>query len=386
MPVNKGRGPTRKRLSTRRSFDPIPLPVSKDTATLQERRFMSGKPKRPTRWRGPKNVDATLTTWMEHPAPAVKSQAVVRSTQKQAQKPENQQAKPQNVELRFSFSVPPDEPSARRGREEAFTQSFSGLTMTGSANRSVSAHPPQTRASPSQEPRRHSESTSQAPQLAKPKKKREGYGFSYSETFMCDSDDYPDTECDWDSDEQHPSDQDTGYSAQPSPCINWNGTEQTPRPTSSDSTSTIEDQSFNDLVVLRDVGSFHLARPQRVLPCTRATREDTLRLKVRAKALVARFEESSDIQAQLLTRMERMMYAEQQRRNSPGGANSMAKCALKLRDFLLKVKEERVETGEHVTIVEHEIEWAEWLVEASRTGVMHVRSEGCTCRPDWDPE
>jgi hypothetical protein len=258
--------------------------------------------------------------------------------------------------------------------------------MTGSANRSVSANPPQNRASPAQEPRRHSESIPQAPQLTKPKKKREGYGFSYSETFMFDSDDYPDTECEWESDEHHPSKQDTNHSAHHNPYLNWDGTEKTPRPTSRDSTSTIEDRSFNELVVLRDVGSFHFSRPQRILPCTRATREDTLRLKIRAKALIDRFEESGEIQAQLLTRMERMMYAEQQRTDSPGEVNSMARCALKLRDFLLKVKEERVETGEHRTIVEHEIEWAEWLVEASKTGVMHVRSEGCTCRPDWDPE
>lgn len=348
---------------------------------------MSGKTKRPTRWRGPKNNDSSLKTWMEHTAPAVQSQAVVRSAHKQTEKPENHASKPQNVELRFSFSVGPDEPPSRRGREETIAQSFSGLSMTGSLNRSVSADPSHTKVASVQEPRRHSESIYQAPQLEKPKKKREGYGFSYSETFMCDSDEYPDTECEWE-----PEDQDspkpkpaTDYPAHRNHYLDWEPPEHISRPSSRLSTSTIQDDSFNEMVVLRDVGSFHIARPQRNLSCTPATREDTLRLKVRAKTLVARFEESSEIQAQLLTRMERMMYVEQQQQ-STCEANSIAKCALKLRDFLVKVKEERVETGEHRTIVEHEIEWAEWLVEASKTGVMHVRSEGCTCRPDWDPE
>lgn len=257
--------------------------------------------------------------------------------------------------------------------------------MNGSVNRSVSADPSHSKALPAQEPRRHSESISKAPQLEKPKKKREGYGFSYSETFMCDSDDYPDTECEWEPEDHDSPSQAINYPSHPNYYLDGERPEQISRPSSRLSTSTIQDDSFNEMVVLRDVGSFHLARPQRIMPCTPATREDTLRLKVRAKSLIARFEESSEIQAQLLTRMERMMYAEQQRK-STCEANSMANCALKLRDFLVKVKEERVGTGEHRTIVEHEIEWAEWLVEASKTGVMHVRSEGCTCRPDWDPE
>lgn len=205
---------------------------------------------------------------------------------------------------------------------------------------------------------------------------------------MFDSDDYPDTECEWDPDETS-SNANPGSPMNANSYLNWDGTaEQVSRPASRDSTSTIEDQSFNELVVLRDVGSFHLARPQRILPCTPATREDTMRLKLQAKALVSKYEESADIQAQLLTRLERMMYAEQQQQRAivSSDSNAMARCAEKLRDFLLKVKEERVETGEHRTIVEHEIEWVTWLVQASKTGVMHVRTEGCTCRPDWDPE
>ncbi|EOA89512.1 uncharacterized protein SETTUDRAFT_148052 [Exserohilum turcica Et28A] len=385
----RGKGTARRRPSTRRDFDPIPLPVPKDVATLQERRLMSGKPKRPARWRGPQNnAGALSTTWPKHTAPAVQSHRATRSIRADTPTSESHPPKSQNVELRFSFSATPDESPSPRGREETVTRSFSGLCMTGSANRSVSANPPQTRASSAQEPRRHSESIPQAPQLEKPKKKREGYGFSYSETFMFDSDDYPDTECEWEPDEP-PSHPKADSPADANPYLNWDRTEQISRPASRDSTATVEDQSFNDLVVLRDVGSFHLARPQRILPCTPATREDTLRLKVQAKTLVSKYEESADIQAQLLTRLERMMYLQQQqqrRASTPSDTNAMATCAEKLRDFLLRVKEERVETGEHSTIVEHELEWVTWLVQASKTGVMHVRTEGCTCRPDWDPE
>jgi hypothetical protein len=94
-----------------------------------------------------------------------------------------------------------------------------------------------------------------------------------------------------------------------------------------------------------------------------------------------KYAESPDIQAQLTSRIERMVYAAQQQSSN---APLILRCALRLRDFLKSVREMRVETGEHRTMVEHEEEWAEWLVEASRTGVMHVRGEGCRCRPDWE--
>ncbi|KNG45133.1 replication factor c subunit 3 [Stemphylium lycopersici] len=412
----RGDGPFRRRLSTRPSFDPLPVPVSKEAAKLQERRATIGKPRRPTRWRGPKrNDDAFQAAWAKNMAPAVQSQTAKRPTQKQEQKQDKSASKPQNIELRFSFSAAPEEePPSRRGRDETITQSFSGLSMSNSAaTRSVSANPSQTKTQTFQEPRRHSESISQAPQLAKPRKKREGYGFSYSETFMYDSDDYPDTECEWEASEESQSPRPQAGSSSPSnPYLNWDGTERqdaSSRPTSRDSTTTVEDTSFNDLVVLRDVGSFHLARPQRILPCTRATREDTLRLKLRAKSLIDKFEESSEIQAQLLTRLERMMYALQQQQKHPQQqqqqhlhpnqhlqkqhgqqdekeSNPLAACATKLHAFLLRIQQDRIDTGEHATIVQHEIEWVEWLVEASRTGVMHVRGVGCVCRPDWDPE
>jgi hypothetical protein len=84
--------------------------------------------------------------------------------------------------------------------------------------------------------------------------------------------------------------------------------------------------------------------------------------------------------------MERMLYLEQQK---PGAtednvAASLPLCVRRLRDWLVRSKEERVQTGEWRGVVEHEIEWVEWLVEASARGVVHVRRRGCACRPDWE--
>ncbi|KAF3042165.1 hypothetical protein E8E12_008007 [Didymella heteroderae] len=192
-------------------------------------------------------------------------------------------------------------------------------------------------------------------------KKREGYGFSYSEPLWYDSDEYPDTECDWDP----------------------NAKEQTePFEVLFD-----QDSSFDDIVVMRDVGSFHIAKPQRTLQCTKATREDTVRLKQRAKMLF-RWDESGDVYSSLVGRLERMVYNDLEKKISDQErlVPSIVQCASRLRDFLQRNKEERVDTGESRRAVEHEIEWATWLVEASRTGVMHLKTRGCTCRPDWEEE
>jgi hypothetical protein len=171
-----------------------------------------------------------------------------------------------------------------------------------------------------------------------------------------DSDEYPDTECDWDSDTAR----DPGSSDDMDP---------------PSKVATLQDSSFSDVVVVRDVGSFHVAKPQRRLPCTTATREDAVAIKYAARALLV-YAESSDIYGGLIERLERMVQRE-------GGAGAEA-CAIRLRDFLVRTQEERVETGESERVVEHEVEWAEWLVRASGSGVMHVKGVGCRCRPDWE--
>ncbi|KAF1829392.1 hypothetical protein BDW02DRAFT_592658 [Decorospora gaudefroyi] len=335
---------------------------------------------RPARWRGPVSHPTEHTTNMvSDNQPKKRSRTMLE----QKVKKDTYVPNPQNFQLRFSFTSTQDDTPYQGDDQHTFNNSFSGLSMSTIAdiNTPTPSHQSQiepTSAQPVQ-PQCTIPEFSRLPnpfELSRPQKKREGYGFSYSETFMIDSDDYPDTIC------GSPPREQTQHTRSPpsNPYLNWDGRDQA-RSASPSSDTTVVDPDF---VVLRDVGSFHLARPQRILPCTRATREDTLRLKLHARSLVDKFAESADVQAQLLGRLERMVYREQQNSFSVvDGAGSIVRCALKLRDFLLRVKEDRVETGEHRAVVEHEIEWAKWLVDASDTGVMHARSEGCRCRADW---
>jgi hypothetical protein len=318
----------------------------------------------------------------------------------------------ERVELRFSFSQPAEEeqpdPQYRRRRnvfaesqvarphlEKVLSQSFTNLsfekvnevpapaprtTSTTTKNfsrppvdytnkakaaeawaRSTARQPRSRRHTPQPQPP-ITNRMPVIPELSKPK--REGYGFSFSESAFYDSDEYPDTEVDFDPPTDH---EDNSAPTPPS--------------------FPVSDRSFDDLVVVRDVGSFHLARPQRRLPCTSATREDTIRLKVAARNLL-KYTESQDIYSQLVTRLERMVRASLQESGSESSSSlaTATYCAVKLLNFLLKVKMERIETGEVQIFVEHEVEWAKWLVEASQAGVMHLRGVGCQCRPDWEEE
>jgi hypothetical protein len=318
----------------------------------------------------------------------------------------------ERVELRFSFSQPAeeDEPgpkyctrrnvfaeslAARSRPEKILNQSFTNLSFetinetpspapraTSTATKNFS-RPPVNYTDKAKATKAWARSTAQnvrsrqntpqpqptttnrmpvIPELSKPK--REGYGFSFSESAFYDSDEYPDTECDFES----PTDPGDNAALTPP-------------------SFPVSDRSFDDLVVVRDVGSFQLARPQCRLPCTTATREDTIRLKVAAKNLL-KYNESQDIYAGLVTRLERMVRTSLQDsgNNSPTGSATATYCAVKLLNFLLKVKMDRIETGEVQMFVEHEIEWAKWLVEASQAGVMHLRGVECQCRPDWEEE
>jgi hypothetical protein len=204
-----------------------------------------------------------------------------------------------------------------------------------------------------------------------PKKRREGYGFSFSDSLFRDTEGYADNEYDWGSE--------TEKAPTPPP-------EQVSFLGSVGPANIALNSSFDDFVVVRDVGSFHLAKPQRRLTCTHATQEDTIRIKHAAKALL-KYDESSNIHAGILSRLERMVHRSVQKSASGHTqAASALQCALKLQDFLIRTKGGRVDTGEVVRVVEHEIEWATWLVEASRTGVMHIKGQGCKCRPEWEEE
>jgi hypothetical protein len=249
----------------------------------------------------------------------------------------------------------PSPPSRLRHPAELLDRSFSGL--------SFDSH---TKAKPTEEWQYSTVAVAlpappSIPELSKPKKQQEGYGFSYSDSLFYDSDDYPDTECEWDSATE----------------------EAPPSPSRITPTFSTPGSSFSDIVVVRDVGSYHLAKPQKRLACTTATREDTVRLQHAAK-LLFKFDESPDIYAELVGRLERIVYAALRDSNAQTTVPIGTNCALKLCNFLQRTAAERIETGENQRVVEHEIEWAEWLVDASRTGVMHLKGAKCRCRPDWE--
>ncbi|KAG9195828.1 hypothetical protein G6011_00949 [Alternaria panax] len=407
MPVRRREGPTKQRqITLRRSIDPLPLLAAPEPTKLQERRASEGKSKRPPRWRGPQHNN---TSNMQQRSSSIvlpeRDRIPARDVQGNAS---HQPSQPQNIQLRFSFSqsfVDDVERQLHSENEARFNRSFSGLSMIAGPNQSFSSSSSGSQSTEKASPVQHVSSQRSiyeeeigAPVLTKPgKKKKEGYGFSYSETFMYDSDDYPDTECEWDPDaEGQEQEQETDMGTEPNtpttptsaswpssnPYLKWDGgygsqgssqaqdvqqqheqpTQQpTPRQSfssSSPATSTFSGPSFDDLVVLRDVGSFHLTRPQRHLSCTHATREDTIYLKSCAQALLCRYKESASIQLGLLTRLERMLYAQQ---TLPGAtedsvARCLIPCAQRLERWLKVSKEERVATGEWKGVVEHEIE------------------------------
>jgi hypothetical protein len=202
-----------------------------------------------------------------------------------------------------------------------------------------------------------------------------------------DSDEYPDTECEWDAEPAEVvSPPHRKKKARVALSIKEARSKKTTRNTKP-SAIIRQDTSFADAVVLRDVGSFHIAKPQKRLSCTTATREDTIRIKHMASQLL-KYSESSTVCELLMARLERMVCAALKKPDRRGHnvAATATHCALKLRDHLVKGKEGRVETGELEQVADHEIEWAKWLVEASCTGVMHLKVPGCECRPDWEEE
>ncbi|KZM27413.1 hypothetical protein ST47_g1458 [Ascochyta rabiei] len=260
----------------------------------------------------------------------------------------------------------PSKPVTPSKEDKVLNRSFSELlvttaqnNLTGPLQHDYTDTPSDLSSEPPHEPKAPDPSV-----FSHPTKKREGYGFSYSEPLWYDSDEYPDTECDWD-----PHD------------------ERQAAPFQQGIALIDQDSSFDDLVVMRDIGSFHIAKPQRTLPCTKATSEDTMRLKQKAKTLLT-WDESGDVYAGLVGRLERMVHNDLEKKVSGRETSipSVVQCASKLKGFLQKTKEERIDTGESRRAVEHEIEWAAWLVEASWTGVMHLKTKGCNCRPDWEED
>jgi len=221
--------------------------------------------------------------------------------------------------------------------------------------------------------------------------KRVGYGFSYSDpAFNTFTSDMPDT----DSEGEAEADDEGKDDEQPKPLpgasvdsfqVRFDQAQKVEMrniPVNNTFTfaATPQDEPA-DLVVLRSMGSFNLTKPQRILPCTSATREDTIRVKAAANALL-KFDESADIYGALAARLERMVQAAM--KQNGGKAVDMGASARKLRDFVFSTIEARVETGEMRGLVEHECEWVQWFVLACTSGVMHVKTSGCGCRGEWE--
>jgi hypothetical protein len=282
-----------------------------------------------------------------------------------------------SVELRFSFTSPDDDYSSSSTQTCSQTKSVQEWLSTSHRpervlNKSFSKLSFERRQEASRKPAPTTSTTAarlpDIPEMTMPKKEREGYGFSFSDSMFYDSDEYPDTECDWDSG----TEKDPGPRNEPAPTTAY-----------SFPPTFTEECPYNDVFVLRDVGSFYVDRPQKPLSCTSATREDTIRVKHTAGQLF-KYKESPEIYAQLFGRLERMVYSSLHGSGDNDHPATTSQCALKLQNYLVRTKDWRIETGELHVFVEHEIEWAQWLVEASRTGVMHLKGTGCNCRPDWE--
>ena len=125
-----------------------------------------------------------------------------------------------------------------------------------------------------------------------------------------------------------------------------------------------------------------LPRPK-FLPCTKATKADSRRMKLAAMNL-CKYDESEAIYEALMNRLQRMIDSEGQlaemEQRYPIEVPELAR---RLRDFLSDTSQGRIRTGEGHRYVNHELEWAEWVFEAARTGVMHIKTAACNCRAEW---
>ncbi|OAL50955.1 hypothetical protein IQ07DRAFT_679291 [Pyrenochaeta sp. DS3sAY3a] len=349
-----------------------------------------GRQKRPIRWRrghNAKEPDPSPQTNIDQLPKPHKRESNGNHEQKSLL--DDDDLSKQQSQLRFSFSGPAKLEPGLQQQNQSLDQSFSELNMV---NTKPALPTPKASRSNSTADEVKEESLEGEnrfiPELRKPGRKREGYGFSYTDTFFLDSDEYPDTE----NDDTENDDQATEPSSTPTTSFIHAATHHTPtnnatnpRPLSQTSTLVPSDteRSFTDLLVLHDIPLSPLA-PSR-LPCTPATLTQTLLLKSQARLLLSKYRESSDMQSTLLARLERMVLAEQAAHNGDEvmGALAVRGCAVRMRDFLRRVGEERVRMGELESVVEHEEEWVGWMVRAARAGVLHVRVEGCKCRPDW---
>jgi len=162
-----------------------------------------------------------------------------------------------------------------------------------------------------------------------------------------------------------------------------------------------QDTSFSDVLVMTDNMNKHYDEPF-ATPCSVASRRDTENMKHHAHRL-ARFDESRDIYNNVCSRLENMVTGrineiarsstqsaspiptkdDSQNKEALTPKNVVVRCARALQSMLRGRVEERIVYGEPKNIVNHEMEWVDWLVEAAECGVLHLKVPGCKCRPEW---
>ncbi|KAF2446447.1 hypothetical protein P171DRAFT_430600 [Karstenula rhodostoma CBS 690.94] len=154
--------------------------------------------------------------------------------------------------------------------------------------------------------------------------------------------------------------------------------------------------SFDDVLVCRQQGDFSFTSPSTKHCSAAANMNDIIEAEYYAEKLLRERPGSENICETMCSRLERMVNAK------IAGAKREAKAkkqkvvipkpvdaAVQLQKYLLDQKEMRLQMGEVKEIVELELRWTNWLVDVTKSGVMHLKVPGCACRPEmmvWDDE
>ncbi|KAF2750454.1 hypothetical protein M011DRAFT_465205 [Sporormia fimetaria CBS 119925] len=120
------------------------------------------------------------------------------------------------------------------------------------------------------------------------------------------------------------------------------------------------------------------------LPCTPVNEPTTKRIKRAARDLCL-YDESQEIFGKLHDRLKKMLDMEARKARRDGRpVASIADLAGKLLAWLEEIEEGRIRTGENPKYVEHELDWAEWIQEAAKARVLHVKTGKCQCKSEFN--
>ncbi|KAF9733627.1 hypothetical protein PMIN01_07970 [Paraphaeosphaeria minitans] len=154
--------------------------------------------------------------------------------------------------------------------------------------------------------------------------------------------------------------------------------------------------SFVDVLVCRRQGDTSFTSPSTKLCSAGSNMNDITEAEYFAEKLLRERSGSDMICENICSRLERMINAkitlakkEAKAKKQKAVAPKPVDSAIQLRKYLLEQKEMRLEMGEDKVIVDLELRWTDWLVDVTKSGVMHLKVPGCTCRPElmaWDEE